>query len=79
MTGVVLPPLPNPATPPIEPLEGCCPQPFAKDTSHVCDTLVKAVMATLASLGWTDFFADQLEADEANLVPTRIASVHRDR
>jgi len=53
--------------------------PAAKDTSDAFDALVKAVTATLASLGWTEFFGDQLEADEADLVPTRIASVHRDR
>ena len=34
---------------------------------------------SLASLGWTGFFDDQLESDEKILVPTRIASVHRDR
>ena len=34
---------------------------------------------SLASLGWTDFFGDQLGPHEANLVPTRIATVHRDR
>lgn len=34
---------------------------------------------SLAMLGWTDFFSDQLDSDEANLVPTRIATVHRDR
>lgn len=34
---------------------------------------------SLASLGWTDFFGDQLESHEKNLVPTRIATVHRDR
>jgi ribosome biogenesis GTPase len=41
--------------------------------------LVEAVTDSLASLGWTDFFSDQLEPHEANLIPTRIASVHRDR
>ncbi|WP_287071196.1 ribosome small subunit-dependent GTPase A [Mesorhizobium sp.] len=34
---------------------------------------------SLASLGWTDFFGDQLGPHEANLVPMRIATVHRDR
>ncbi|TIL63888.1 MAG: ribosome small subunit-dependent GTPase A [Mesorhizobium sp.] len=34
---------------------------------------------SLASLGWTDFFGDQVGPHEANLVPTRIATVHRDR
>ena len=41
--------------------------------------MVKALTDSLASLGWTEFFGDQLEPDEASLVPTRIASVHRDR
>jgi len=53
------------------------------DTSDVCDAvpLIKAVTdpASLASLGWTDFFGDQLDPQEASLVPTRVASVHRDR
>ncbi len=34
---------------------------------------------TLAALGWSDFFADQCEPDEAGLVPARIATVHRAR
>ncbi|MEO9339766.1 ribosome small subunit-dependent GTPase A [Mesorhizobium sp. SB112] len=34
---------------------------------------------SLATLGWTDFFSDQLVSDEADLVPARIATVHRDR
>ncbi|MBZ9675673.1 ribosome small subunit-dependent GTPase A [Mesorhizobium sp. ES1-1] len=34
---------------------------------------------TLAGLGWSDFFGDQLDADESGLIPTRIAMVHRDR
>ncbi|RWM17348.1 MAG: GTPase RsgA, partial [Mesorhizobium sp.] len=34
---------------------------------------------SLASLGWTDFFGDQLGPHEASLVPMRIAAVHRDR
>lgn len=33
----------------------------------------------LARLGWSSFFADQIGADEAQLVPRRIASVHRSR
>jgi ribosome biogenesis GTPase len=51
--------------------------------SDVCDAVVKAVTdsasISLAGLGWTDFFGDQLEPDEAALIPTRIATVHRDR
>lgn len=51
--------------------------------TDVCDALVKTVTdpasISLASLGWTDFFGDQLEPHEKNLVPTRIATVHRDR
>lgn len=30
-------------------------------------------------LGWTDFFADQVKPDQADLVPARVASVHRAR
>lgn len=34
---------------------------------------------SLAALGWSAFYGDQLEDDDAGLVPMRIASVHRDR
>lgn len=37
------------------------------------------VSALLASLGWSPFFADQLEAAETGLAPRRIATVHRAR
>lgn len=35
--------------------------------------------ALLASLGWSEFFEDQLEAADAQLAPRRIAKVHRAR
>jgi ribosome biogenesis GTPase len=34
---------------------------------------------TLANMGWSDFFADQVEGDDLDLVPMRIATVHRAR
>ena len=34
---------------------------------------------SLSSLGWSDFFQDQLEPHEAGLAPHRIATVHRAR
>lgn len=34
---------------------------------------------SLSSLGWSDFFADQLGPDEGHLVPARIATIHRAR
>ncbi|WP_202358798.1 ribosome small subunit-dependent GTPase A [Mesorhizobium sp. 113-3-3] len=34
---------------------------------------------SLATLGWSEFFGDQLEPGDADLIPTRIAMVHRDR
>src|SRR5680860_700183 len=34
---------------------------------------------SLATLGWSAFFKDQLEPDEATLAPMRIATVHRSR
>ena len=40
---------------------------------------VAAPLASLESLGWSDFFAAQLGADENRLLPRRIASVHRAR
>ena len=35
--------------------------------------------STLASLGWSDFFASQLDDTELSLTPVRIAGVHRAR
>lgn len=35
--------------------------------------------SSLAALGWSGFFADQLAAEEAGLAPMRIATVHRSR
>ncbi|MBP1859320.1 ribosome small subunit-dependent GTPase A [Rhizobium herbae] len=35
--------------------------------------------AFLASLGWSDFFASQIEPHETDLIPRRIAEVHRAR
>lgn len=33
----------------------------------------------LAGLGWSDFFREQIELAEKDLIPARIANVHRDR
>jgi ribosome biogenesis GTPase len=38
-----------------------------------------AKAASLASLGWLDFFADQLAPGDAGFEPMRISSVHRAR
>ncbi|MDR9760131.1 ribosome small subunit-dependent GTPase A [Rhizobium redzepovicii] len=35
--------------------------------------------STLELLGWSDFFADQVQPTEAELLPRRVASVHRAR
>jgi len=45
----------------------------------VTDQPDAAKTVSLRGLGWSDFFADQVEPDEANLAPVRIASVHRAR
>ena len=37
------------------------------------------VSLSLSDLGWSEFFDDQLAADEAGLAPMRIATVHRSR
>lgn len=37
------------------------------------------IEAALRQLGWTAFFAEQVEASESDLVPMRIANVHRAR
>jgi len=36
-------------------------------------------LSALELLGWSDFFADQVKPSEADLVPVRVASVHRAR
>jgi ribosome biogenesis GTPase len=36
-------------------------------------------LSALELLGWSDFFADQVKPSEADLVPIRVASVHRAR
>jgi ribosome biogenesis GTPase len=38
-----------------------------------------AAVAALAGMGWSDFFAEQVESDEADLERMRIATVHRAR
>ena len=43
------------------------------------DRELLAESVSLASLGWSDFFEDQIEPDEADLIPARIATVHRAR
>ena len=45
----------------------------------VRDQSAGAVPASLSSLGWSDFFASQLQPHEAGLAPMRIARVHRAR
>jgi ribosome biogenesis GTPase / thiamine phosphate phosphatase len=60
-----------------------------KDAGHECDTvrLRKTViddsdaarLMPLSSLGWSDFFEDQLESHESGLAPHRVATVHRAR
>lgn len=42
-------------------------------------TVAAQVPRDLAQLGWSTFFSDQIEPYEADLVPVRIASVHRAR
>jgi ribosome biogenesis GTPase len=44
----------------------------------VTDDLTTPSLA-LARLGWSDFFASQIEPEEAGLAPRRIAAVHRAR
>ncbi|WP_239468599.1 ribosome small subunit-dependent GTPase A [Microvirga arvi] len=45
----------------------------------VTDNSDAACPVPLSSLGWSDFFEDQLEPHEADLAPYRIATVHRAR
>lgn len=47
--------------------------------STVTDQFDATAPIPLSSLGWSDFFADQREPDEAGLSPVRIATVHRSR
>lgn len=46
-----------------------------RDVSHSSDQIAP----DLAILGWREGFADQMGADDAGLVPMRIATVHRSR
>jgi ribosome biogenesis GTPase len=41
--------------------------------------VVTASIVALARLGWSDFFASQIEPEELALAPRRIAAVHRAR
>ena len=43
------------------------------------DDLDAARPASLSGLGWSRFFQDQVEPEEADLLPSRIATVHRTR
>lgn len=59
---------------------------MAKDTAHDCHAtpLGAALIDTdalgpLAAFGWSEDFAEQLDQTDANLVPMRIATVHRAR
>jgi len=40
---------------------------------------IRPASPALTALGWTDFFADQLDPDESSLLPLRVATVHRSR
>ena len=44
-------------------------------TNHLDD----AQTVSLLGLGWSDFFADQIEPDETHCMPARIATIHRAR
>ena len=50
-------------------------------TEQACGLLVNDTESQrlLAELGWSPFFADQIELDERELVPRRISEVHRAR
>jgi ribosome biogenesis GTPase len=54
----------------------CAPVQLGKTVTHASDS---ARPMSLSSLGWSDFFEDQLEPHEAGLTPHRIARVHRAR
>lgn len=43
------------------------------------DRIQTSSRISLAGLGWTDFFADQIAADETRFIPARIATIHRAR
>ncbi|MDR9805571.1 ribosome small subunit-dependent GTPase A [Rhizobium hidalgonense] len=43
------------------------------------DLTISHLSSSLDLLGWSEFFADQVQPSEADLIPRRIASVHRAR
>ena len=43
------------------------------------DAPASTTLVSLSALGWSDFFQDQLRYDEANLLPMRLAAIHRAR
>jgi ribosome biogenesis GTPase len=45
----------------------------------VTDRIETSPLISLAGLGWSDFFADQIAADEKQFIPARIATIHRAR
>jgi ribosome biogenesis GTPase / thiamine phosphate phosphatase len=51
--------------------------PHGQETPHVCDTRLTSQMPI--DLGWSDYFAEQLDERDAGLEPMRIANVHRAR
>ena len=54
-----------------------CPRPAMR--RPVTDRIETSPLISLAGLGWSDFFADQIAADEKQFIPARIATVHRAR
>ncbi len=50
-----------------------------RDTHTPCQAMPVIDANALGALGWGDFFADQVGADETGWVPARIARVHRTR
>lgn len=47
--------------------------------SHIAADPAAEAPATLAGMGWTEFFAEQIGPDDEGLIPMRIANVHRAR
>lgn len=67
-----------------QPFEFCsmtrqCPGESLPDDRSRPLRICRLTVLSLAAIGWTDFFADQLTPEDAELAPRRVASVHRAR
>lgn len=66
-----------PSQPVVQPLASVSRRRHAERVKEPRDAPLTPPLTPLADYGWTDFFRDQVTPEEADLVPMRIASIHR--